>query len=269
MTTTATETFVDANGAELFVQVRGDGRPILLVPGAGGDAAQFDGLVDALGGQWTVVTYDRRANSRSPRPHGWTSTTIEEQADDVGALLRALGLPPSVVVGTSLGALIALSAALRHPDRVAHLVLHEPALTAVLADPAGMLAAVQPVINDGMSRGGMAGGADAFFRFADARGYAALPEDVRGRMCGNAAVLFESELAAFSSWAPDPDQVSALAMPLSLLVAEDGSAPAFREAAEWIGDRTSTAVGIAPGGHLGFIDRPAPFAAAVNRCVPG
>ena len=266
---TTTDNHVHANGTNLFTEVRGEGPSLLLVAGAGGDAAQFDALGDVLSSRWTVVTYDRRANSRSPRPAGWTSTTIEEQADDAAALLAALDLGMAVVVGNSLGALIALSMAMRHPDRVASLVIHEPALTSVLSDPEAMLAAVQPVINEGMAAGGMPGGADAFFRFADANGFAALPADIRARMCANGPVLFESEFGAFSSWTPGPDAISSLPMPVRLLVAEGGSAPAFREAAEWLGRRTSTTVGSAPGGHLGFIDNPEAFADALNRCLDG
>ena len=264
---TTTDSLVNANGTALFAQIRGTGPALVLVPGAGGDAGQFDQLAGVLARQWTVVTYDRRANSRSVRPDGWTSTTIEEQADDVAALLDVVGLGPAVVVGTSLGALIALSAAIRHPHLVGQLVVHEPALTSVLADPEGMLGAVQPVINQGMATGGLAGGADAFFQFADARGYGAVPEEVRVRMCANAQVLFESEFGAFSSWTPDSDQVAALAMPVSVLVADGASAPAFREAAEWLARRTSTEVHAVPGGHLGFIDGPDAFGAALNDCI--
>lgn len=268
-TMTTTDTLVEANGTHLYVQIRGTGHPVVLVPGAGGDAAQYDAVGHILSRHWTVVTYDRRANSRSPRPDGWTSTTIEEQADDVAALIRTLELTPAVVVGNSLGALIAISAALRHPAEVARLVVHEPALTTVLADPDAMLAAVQPVISEGMALGGMSGGADAFFRFADTAGYAALPEGVRARMCANAPVLFECEFGAFSSWAPDPDAVAGLRGTVDLLVAEGGSAPAFREAAEWLGRRTSTPVRAAPGGHLGFIDNPDAFAEALSPCLSG
>ena len=35
-----------------------------------------------------VVSYDRRGYSRSPRPADWTTTSVDEQADDAAALLR-------------------------------------------------------------------------------------------------------------------------------------------------------------------------------------
>ena len=69
-----------ANGATLYVERRGEGPALLCITGATGDAGHFSGLAQALSDQYTVVTYDRRANSRSPRPDGWSAAPITEQA---------------------------------------------------------------------------------------------------------------------------------------------------------------------------------------------
>ena len=71
---------VEVDGAQLYCEVRGAGEPLLLVVGLTGDAGWYEPLADLLAERHTVITYDRRANSRSPRPPGWTSTTIGEQA---------------------------------------------------------------------------------------------------------------------------------------------------------------------------------------------
>jgi pimeloyl-ACP methyl ester carboxylesterase len=60
--------------------------------GATGDAGHFERLAELLADEFTVITYDRRGNGRSPRPPGWDATSAEEQADDAAALLEALGL---------------------------------------------------------------------------------------------------------------------------------------------------------------------------------
>lgn len=54
---------VDVNTATLYFERRGDGPPLLLVPGAAGDAGIWDTVADALADEFTVVTYDRRGNS--------------------------------------------------------------------------------------------------------------------------------------------------------------------------------------------------------------
>jgi pimeloyl-ACP methyl ester carboxylesterase len=266
---TMTDSLVTLDGVGLHVRVRGAGPALVLVPGAGGDGDQYDALATRLAVHRTVVTYDRRANSRSPRPDDYAATTIEEQADDIAHLLAALGLPSAAVFGNSLGAVIALGCALRSPEVVDALVLHEPALIAVLDDPDSAMGAVQPVIAGGMSAGGMRGGAEAFFRFADASAYDQLPGPVRERMLGNAQVLFESEFGAFASWTPDTAAVRTLQMPVTVLVGRDSGAAAFHDAARWVADQTSTIVTEVPGGHLGFVTDTDAVAAVLLESLAG
>ena len=71
--------------------------------GATGDGGHLDALADALADEFTVVSYDRRGNGRSPAPDGWETTSPEEQADDAAALLDALRTGPAAVFGTSSG----------------------------------------------------------------------------------------------------------------------------------------------------------------------
>jgi pimeloyl-ACP methyl ester carboxylesterase len=94
---------VSVNGAELYHEVRGSGPPVLLIMGATGDGGHFDTLADLLADEFTVITYDRRGNGRSPPPAGWTTTSAEEQADDAAALVDSLAVGPLAVFGTSSG----------------------------------------------------------------------------------------------------------------------------------------------------------------------
>lgn len=259
MTTSVTGSQVRVGDVELYAEVRGDGPPLVLVPGGGGDGGQFAALATLLAAGRTVVTYDRRGNSRSGRGTGSPSTSVEQQADDVVGLLGELGLGPATLVGTSQGASIALAAALQAPHRCARVVLHDPAVMTVLADPDGALAAVQPVIGAGMAAGGPAGGAEAFFRFTDEPGFEAVPAETRARMLGNAQVLFESEFGVFSGWRPDAARLAGLGVPLVLIVGER-TAPFFAEAAAWLAAASGADVHAAPGGHLGYAEHPARFA---------
>ena len=262
MSSIGTAKRVHVDDLEMYVEVRGSGPALLLVPGAGGDAGQFGELADLLAADRTVVTYDRRSNSRTSRPDAWAATTVEQQADDAAGVLLALGLAPATVFGNSTGALIALSAALRHPALVNQALVHEPTLMSVLADPDGAMASVQPVISAGMEQGGLAGGAEAFLRFAAGPGYDRLPSDAVSRILGNAEVLFQAEFGSFTSWAPDPSAITGSPVDISVLTAES-TAPFFAEAARWIADRRGTEVVTAPGGHMGFLEDPEGFAAVV------
>ncbi|MEV6641596.1 alpha/beta fold hydrolase [Amycolatopsis sp. NPDC051371] len=97
-----------------------------VTKGAVGDAGQRSTVAIGLADEFAVLTCDRRANSRSPRPAGWSTTTIEEQADDAYALVMALGLAPAVACDNSMGAMILTDLTLRHPEVVRGAIFHEP-----------------------------------------------------------------------------------------------------------------------------------------------
>lgn len=260
-----------AGAATLHVEVSGHGSPVLLVPGAGGDAGQYSELASLLAAGHTVITYDRRNNSRSPRQADWADTSVAQQADDAVALIDALDVGACTVYGNSTGAVIALAAALRRPDIVTSAVLHEPTLLAALASPDDALASVQPVIAAGVELDGLPGGAEAFLRFAAGEAFERLDPAVVGRIRGNAHVLLEAEFGAFSSWRPEPEDLAARGRGLTVLSAEQ-TAPFFVEAAEWIADNAGVKRQVVPGGHMGFLDHPAEIAAAIAgslAAVPG
>ena len=85
---------VQANGTVLHTETRGHGPAVLLIAGAGGDAAELAGVAATLADQFAVTTYDRRGNSSQPRPAGWARTSLAEQADDAAALLATSANAP-------------------------------------------------------------------------------------------------------------------------------------------------------------------------------
>ncbi|MET3176726.1 UNVERIFIED_ORG: pimeloyl-ACP methyl ester carboxylesterase [Arthrobacter sp. UYCu721] len=255
---------VEANGTTFHVDLTGQGTPVLLVPGAGGDARQYFELAQLLAHTHTVIAYDRRNNARSQQQPDWAETSVDQHAADIVALLDTLRTEPCVVFGNSTGALIALAAALKTPRHFAGTVLHEPALLSVLAHPDDAMATVQPVIAAGMETRGLAGGAEAFVRFAAGDAAALLPQDFLEGLRTNARVLLEAEFGAFASWRPDPDSLSGMSVPLAVLSAEQ-TAPFFVEAAEWIASHTGISRATVPGGHMGFLDHPTELAKAIEE----
>lgn len=233
----------------LYHEVRGAGPVILLVPPTPGDGGQFQALAAALD-SFTVVTYDRRGTSRSPKPPGWSTTTVAEQADDAAGLLRRVTSVPAVVYGTSNGAMVALELALRHPEIVSTALLHEMPLLSVLADPEPVGRMLGELIGSGMEQGGPVGALDAFLRFAYGDDLIdELDPALRARIDANAEMVFSIELPGFQSYRPDEDALSALEVPVRVLVGEDQRIPLFREAATWLAEHLDTCVLGAPGGH--------------------
>ncbi|MFF5244332.1 alpha/beta fold hydrolase [Streptosporangium sp. NPDC000095] len=124
-------------GATLHYEIRGSGPTLLLICGGVYDAAGYAGLAQRLADRYTVVTYDRRGNSRSPLDGPPESQSIETHADDAHRLLVEVGVTadePAYVFGNSSGAIIGLELATRHPEQVRTLVSHEPPLFELLPD---------------------------------------------------------------------------------------------------------------------------------------
>ena len=113
-------------GAALYYEVRGSGPVLLMIPGGPMDADGFKGIGDRLAGDYTVVTYDCRGNSRSPMQGSWDDLTVGLFADDARRLLDAVGTDQADVLGSSGGATYALDLVARYPGRVRTLVAHEP-----------------------------------------------------------------------------------------------------------------------------------------------
>src|SRR5215218_10574211 len=156
MTTSQTPTsgLVDVGTTTLYHEVCGRGPGLLFITGGGGDAGFWARVALDLMDEFTVVTYDRRGSSRSPRPEGWTVTSVEEQADDAAALLRTLNLAPAVVVGHSGGASIACELVVRHPAVVRHAVLYEPPLLAVVPNGEEVVGGFRATVERAMAEGG-------------------------------------------------------------------------------------------------------------------
>jgi pimeloyl-ACP methyl ester carboxylesterase len=111
---------VKVNGKELAVEVDGEGPAVLLVHGLGGTSNFYQPLTDALTDRFQVIRVDSAGAGRSPVADG---ITIESHADDLAALLDALGVTSARVVGHSMGTLVVRSLAARYPDKVSALAL--------------------------------------------------------------------------------------------------------------------------------------------------
>ena len=100
---------------------------MLLISQSGeGDANRSVDLVDRLVADYTVVTYDRRGLSRSILTDPAQPGTIADHADDVHRLLATLTDRPVSMLGCSLGAVIGLHLAVKHPGQLHTLIAHEP-----------------------------------------------------------------------------------------------------------------------------------------------
>jgi len=170
MTTTHT---LETRGAAIVYDVHGplppaDGRPPLVMIGQPMTAGGFATLASFFPDR-TVVTYDPRGLGRSTRADGRTDNDPTVQAEDVHAVIEALGAGPVEMFASSGGAVTALALVAAHPQDVATLVAHEPPLIPVLPDAAAAERA-RAGFRDAYEAGGRGHGMAAFIAMTSWRG---------------------------------------------------------------------------------------------------
>ena len=145
-----------------------DGRPPLFMIGQPMDAGGFCTLASYFPDR-TVITYDPRGLGRSTRKDGRVDSVPTVQADDVHAVIRALGVGPVEMFASSGGAVTALALVAAHPSDVTVLVAHEPPLVSVLPD-AEAAGQAMAQFRDAYAAKGQAFGMAAFIAMTSWRG---------------------------------------------------------------------------------------------------
>ncbi len=247
--------FVTSNGTRLYYEKQGAGQSLLFIAGSTGDAGNFTRAAALLADDFTVVTYDRRGNSRSERPKGWTTTSVAEQADDAAGIIQALGLAPAVVFGASAGGPIALDLMTRHSRLVRAGILQDAAIFAVLPDPATALAPRRALIDNALKTKGPRGTIEALMCYLnDDDVLTAIPADILERMLNNADTILNIEGPGFAGWQPSAD-LAALGIPVVLMVASD-TLPVYRQITDWLAREFQVEPITVPGRHAFYYYRP-------------
>jgi len=170
MTTTH---ILETAGADVAYDVHGplptaDGRPPLFMIGQPMAASGLGTLASHFPDR-TVVTYDPRGLGRSTRKDGRVDHSPTVQANDVHAVIEALGAGPVEMFASSGGAVTALALVAAYPDDVATLVAHEPPVIPVLPDAEAAERARAAVRDEYQAKGSGAGMA-AFIAMTSWRG---------------------------------------------------------------------------------------------------
>jgi pimeloyl-ACP methyl ester carboxylesterase len=259
---------LDAPEADLAYDVHGplptaDGRPPLFMIGQPMTASGFATLLSYFPDR-TVVTYDPRGLGRSVRKDGRTDHSPTVQAEDVHAVIEALGAGPVEMFASSGGAVTALALVAAHPDDVVTLVAHEPPLIPVLPD-AEAAERARAGFRDAYEAGGSGAGMAAFIAMSSWPGeftddYFAQPAPDPAAMGMSTEddgsrdnPLLSDRSWAVSSYRPDVDAVAAAPTRVVIAVGE--------ESGETFTGRTSVATAellgqqatVFPSHHGGFL----------------
>ena len=124
MGTTSRGGYLPINGLNLYYEVYGElgtsKPPLLLIPGAFMATDSMTAWADAFARERAVIVFDQQGHGRTPDTA--REMSYEQFADDAAALLRALEVERTDVMGYSQGGGVALQLAIRHPSLVSKLV---------------------------------------------------------------------------------------------------------------------------------------------------
>ena len=113
--------YAPVNGLNIYYEVHGRGKPLVMLHGGMGTVDMFAQLLPALAETRQVIAVELQA-------HGHTGDvdrplSFELMADDIATLVKQLQLNTADIFGYSLGGGVALQTAIRHPDVVRKLVV--------------------------------------------------------------------------------------------------------------------------------------------------
>ncbi|MHB8507202.1 MAG: alpha/beta fold hydrolase [Candidatus Dormibacteria bacterium] len=111
------------NGVDLYYERAGSGPPLLLVHGLMYSAESWRHQFDDFARDHDVVAVDLRGQHRSQVTEDQAGYDLWNQAEDIHGVVQELELAPCDYVGLSMGGMIGMRLALRHPEDVARLVL--------------------------------------------------------------------------------------------------------------------------------------------------
>ncbi|MES5817481.1 alpha/beta hydrolase [Streptomyces sp. RG80] len=253
----------EVDGAALYYERRGSGPALLMISGAGGDAGYYTEVATDLADAFTVITYDRRGNSRSTGRTG-TPMDLARQAADARALVDGLAGGRALVFGNSGGAIIGLTLAALHPASLAGLIAHEPPAVNVLPDddPArGFFTEVAGLY----TQGGAPAAGRRFAQTVRGEGTYRWPDDLWKRFLGNQDQLFGAEWPGFAGFRPDEDALRAAPFPIVLGAGSEDLDTYYGRPSIEIARRVGAPWVEFPGIHMEFLRDPARFAAALRE----
>ena len=265
MTTTRT---LETAEADIAYDVHGplsaaDGRPPLFMIAQPMTASGFATLASLFPDR-TVVTYDPRGLGRSTRKDGRVDHAPSVQAEDVHAVIGALGIGPVEMFASSGGAVTALALVAAYPDDVTTLVAHEPPLIPVLPDAAAAERA-RAGVRDAYEAKGSGAGMAAFIAMTTWRGqftddYFAQPAPDPARIGmptdddgSRDDPLLSDRSWAVSSYRPDVDALAAAPTRIVIVVGEESEGTFTGHTAVATAELLGQEATVFPSHHGGFL----------------
>ncbi len=261
-------------------------RPPLLLIGQPMTAEGFATLASYFTDR-TVVTYDPRGLGRSVRKDGREDHVPAVQAEDLHAVISALGAGPVDLFGSSGGAVAGFALVTAHPEDVRTFVAHEPPIIGSLPDAAAAERASQ-AMRDAYQAGGFGAGMAAFMALGSWPGeftdeyFARPPADPAqfGLPAGDDGrrddPLLSDRSLAVTTYRLDVEALAAVPTRIVVAVGEESREVFTGRAAMGTAERLGQEATVFPshhggflGGEFGYAGQPEAFAKKLREVLEG
>jgi proline iminopeptidase len=294
------EGFVDANGVMIYYKIIGRGAPLMIVHG--GPGASHDYFLPyllPLARTNKVVFIDERGSGRSAKLEDASQYTVENMADDVEAVRKALGLGKINLLGHSYGGVLAQAYTFKYQQNLSHLILASTfhstrAINDVLAKMKQNMPADERQKLDDLEKAGLFDKGKAWERYRYPKDYADLawgdgyfpylyqkhPDptyDPESGLTGTSWDLYREMWGSHGEFVVDgnlksvewADRLPSIKVPTLVICGDhDESDPSISRAMH---DKIagSKLVVLPESGHMTFVDEPSMFIQNVNDFVHG
>ena len=253
------------NGVEIYYESHGEGFPLFLSFGLGGNTTGWASQVPALSQHYRVIVWDPRGHGKSGSPREKEQYGLDVSALDLLGLMDHLNIPKAYVGGQSMGGSISIKFALTYPERLEALLVIDSAIGLAPPDPPEARARREKTIELALTEGMEA-------VVANAAGGSATPaesekgrpppvkgiSDIKEMLLAQDPVGYAYSIRAMADSESMVDALSQITVPTLVLAGqEDHALPAARLTHEKISG--SKLVVLPNAGHLSNLDQPEGF----------
>ena len=114
---------VKINGIDLNIDIKGNGKPLLLIHVLGGNHNQLETIATPLSKYFKTITFDIRGHGQSAKPAEYT---LQDHINDVLGIMDFYNIEKTYLLGVSMGSYIAQGVAIAASERIEKLILTVP-----------------------------------------------------------------------------------------------------------------------------------------------
>lgn len=238
-----------------------------MIHGIISDSSFFAEISGRLSTRYKVITYDRRGYGNASRTEGM-EFTVAQQAKDAADVLRQTCGEPAWIVGNSAGGLIALELCMRYPALTRGMLLVEPSIS---FDPECVAAMAEwnRELNDYLDSGRIKRALPAFGRVTGdpGAGGQGLSLSQMKTVYANLSNFMHGELNEVQRYTPTRQQLSAIPVPVQILITESGKDSIFGKSSLMLAKEMNWEAVFLPGYHNALRDAPDTSADCIHKCI--